>query len=126
MSSLGERINHLRVVRKGLTLEQLASQLSIPVYQKDKIVDYKPITSGTLSNLENNKHRPNVDIAIVLSDFFGVSVDWLLRGEDFPEKTIPFNQMKLQDLFASMTPEQLEAQERIIKEMRKKALGDSE
>lgn len=127
MESLGERINYLRVTRKSLTMEQLANQLAIPVYSKDKIIDHKPVTSGTISNLENNKHRPNVDLMVVVAKFFDVSLDWLVNGEEFEgEKNPSLSQLMLNDLFASMTPEQLEAQEKMINEIRRKALKDSE
>lgn len=125
--TIGERINYLRVIRRRITMEDLANNLKVPVYEKNKIVGFKQVTSGTISNIENNKHRPNADLVDVLADYFGVSPTWLLRGQEYDGKLHPpFDQMKMQDYFASMTPEQLEAQQRIIDEMRKKALGNSE
>ncbi|TDL70429.1 XRE family transcriptional regulator [Paenibacillus amylolyticus] len=127
MESLGERINYLRVARRGITMEQLANQLAIPVYDKDKIIDHKPVTSGTISNLENNKHRPNVDLMVVIAKYFNVSLDWLVNGQEFEgEKNPSLSQLKLKDLFASMSPEELEMQAHFINEMRMKTLGNSE
>jgi len=121
MSSLGERMKYLRD-RKKLTLDQLALQLSIPVYDKEKIVNHKPVTSGTISNLENNKHRPHVDLISVIAKFFDVSLEWLVNGKEFlGEKTPSLEQLKLKDMFAKMTPEELEEHQNILTEMREQA-----
>ncbi|MEK4433016.1 helix-turn-helix transcriptional regulator [Paenibacillus sp. FSL M7-0802] len=82
MDSLGERVRLLRIQSK-LNMEELAAELKLPVYDKEtgEIIEYKSISKASISNLEKGKHRPNVDMAIAIAKFFGVSLDWLLLGE---------------------------------------------
>lgn len=76
---------------------------------------YARITMGSNSPLE-----VSIDKYI-----FWVSPTWLLRGKEYDgELQPPFSQMNIQDYFA-MTPEQLAEQERIINEVRRKALEAS-
>ncbi|WP_433958886.1 helix-turn-helix domain-containing protein [Cytobacillus horneckiae] len=65
---LGDRLKILRSERK-LTQEELASKIGV--------------TRGTYAHYEINKRQPDYDTLIKLADFFEVSTDYLLKGEDF-------------------------------------------
>ncbi|MBQ7118161.1 MAG: helix-turn-helix transcriptional regulator [Clostridia bacterium] len=70
MNPIGERIFELRK-SKGLSQGELADKLSI--------------SRQTVSKWENNMSAPEIEKLIMLSDIFGVSVDYIIRGER-PEK----------------------------------------
>ncbi len=65
---LGERIRKARKA-KGLTQIQLAD-----------IIGAK---NSSISDWENNQHRPDIDMLALLSDALGVSSGWLLEEESF-------------------------------------------
>jgi transcriptional regulator with XRE-family HTH domain len=41
-----------------------------------------------ISNYETGRRSPDIDMLVKMSDYFGVSIDYLIRGEDFPKKII--------------------------------------
>ena len=61
---IGERIKLLRI-RKGTTQEAMASMLGV--------------TSQAISKWENNATLPDISMLVPIADYFGVSVDYLLR-----------------------------------------------
>ena len=71
---VGERIKELRK-NKGLTQSQVAEILCI----SDK---------STVSKIENGIKPLSIDNAITLATLFGVSLDYLLRGERFKNNNI--------------------------------------
>ena len=71
---VGERIKELRK-NKGLTQSQVAEILCI----SDK---------STVSKIENGVKPLSIDNAISLADLFGVSLDYLLRGERFKNNNL--------------------------------------
>jgi len=85
MKTLGERIKYLRT-QKGLSMDALRKALVIPLQDEDEdeeLIGFARISTATISNLENNKHKPTSDIVVALSRFFNVSCDWLLTGKEF-------------------------------------------
>lgn len=64
---LGKRITSLRK-KAHLTQEQMAAKLNI--------------TRSALSQYELGTRNPDYDLLIKIADFFDVSIDYLLRGED--------------------------------------------
>ncbi len=66
MDSIGERIRKIRDVYK-LT--------QIDIYNR------AGISSGNLSDLENNKSLPSTKALLSLNREFGVSIDWILTGK---------------------------------------------
>ncbi|MBT2634585.1 helix-turn-helix domain-containing protein [Bacillus sp. ISL-26] len=64
---LGKRITSLRK-KANLTQEQMAAKLNI--------------TRSALSQYELGSRNPDYDLLIKIADFFDVSIDYLLRGED--------------------------------------------
>ncbi|MDO4616611.1 MAG: helix-turn-helix domain-containing protein [Lachnospiraceae bacterium] len=70
----GTRIKTIRKEQK-LTQEQLAEQLDV--------------TRQAVSNWENNRNLPDIEILIRISDVFHISLDELIKGEqDMTEKII--------------------------------------
>lgn len=71
MNTIGERVRELRT-KKRLSMDALAKSIAIPLREKDtnKILAYKPTTSASISNIENDRHRPSLDMAIALAEFF--------------------------------------------------------
>ena len=64
--AFGETLTYLRKSR-GLSQEQLAGELDL--------------TRQTISKWELNQSTPDLGYLVRLSDFFGVSIDYLVRGE---------------------------------------------
>ncbi|MDP9675128.1 transcriptional regulator with XRE-family HTH domain [Paenibacillus jamilae] len=89
MDSLGERVRLMRM-KKRLSMEKLATELILPVKDKEtgEIVSSKKTTSATISNIENDKHSPSLEMAVALADYFDVSLDWLVRGKDYDKRDI--------------------------------------
>lgn len=65
--ALGETLTMLRK-SKGLSQEQLAGELSL--------------TRQTISKWELNQSTPDLAYLVRLSDYFGVSTDYLIKGEN--------------------------------------------
>lgn len=66
---ISERIKELRLAMNYSQVE-LASKLSV--------------TKQTVSNWENDNIQPSIDVLIKLSNFFGVTTDYLLGRDDIP------------------------------------------
>lgn len=65
--ALGEILVNLRKT-KGLSQEQLAEEFNL--------------TRQTISKWELNQSSPDINYLVQLSDFFGVSIDYLIKGEE--------------------------------------------
>lgn len=66
MENIGCRIKELRGCN-SLSLTKLAKSIGI--------------SPGNLSDIENNKNMPSTKAAILISEHFNVSLDWLLTGK---------------------------------------------
>lgn len=63
----------LRSLRGDLTQQKVASDLSITVYQ--------------LSRYENGKSKPTPEMLVQFSDYYGVTVDYIVGKSDDPRLT---------------------------------------
>ena len=72
--TIGERLTELRKSR-GLSQEELAEQLTL--------------TRQTISKWELGQSSPDIEYVIALCDLFGVSTDYLLKGEAPEKKAAP-------------------------------------
>lgn len=80
VQSLGKRISELRK-RKGLTQDQLAEEMGV--------------SSQAVSKWENDISCPDIGLLPQLADFFGVSLDELMRGEREKEvQVVPESERK--------------------------------
>ena len=68
---IGEKIANLRIMA-GLSQEQLAESLEV--------------SRQSVSKWENDKAYPELNRLLYISDRFGVSLDYLIRGSEEPEK----------------------------------------
>lgn len=64
---LNDRIKELRVAH-SLTQVELAADLNV--------------TKQCISNWENNNIQPSIDMLLKISDFYGVTTDYLLGRDD--------------------------------------------
>ena len=64
---LGDNIKELRKKNKILAKE-LANHLHI--------------STGTMSDYEKNRSKPGYEILVKISDYFDVSLDWLITGKE--------------------------------------------
>ncbi len=64
--TIGARLRQARTI-KGLSIPDVFEKTSI--------------SRGNLSTLETDKSKPSSDALIVLSDLYGVTTDWILKGE---------------------------------------------
>lgn len=81
MNTIGDRIKFLRNKEK-LSMEQLANKIKLPIIKSGQIeVNTKSVSSATISNAENNKHSPSLELIIALAKYFDVTLDWLVLGE---------------------------------------------
>lgn len=67
MNTLGDRLRELRI-EKELEQKELAKILNVH--------------KGTVSNWENNKRTPDKETLSKISDFFNVTIDYLLCATD--------------------------------------------
>src|SRR3989339_1592756 len=75
MSSFGERFRQLRL-QKGMTQQELIDEFN-------KKYDYS-FGKTTISQYENNKRIPEITTLQKLSEYFSVSIDYLLGMTDYP------------------------------------------
>ena len=64
---------NLKLLRKKRGLTQIALQMQIGIDQ------------SLLSQYESGKRIPPTDTLIILADFYGVSIDYILKRTDKPE-----------------------------------------
>ncbi|URJ43636.1 helix-turn-helix transcriptional regulator [Paenibacillus polymyxa] len=76
MSTIGQRI---RTIRKTNNLNQIKFANTIGVSQ------------GTLSELEQDKYRPSLDIIIAIKENFNSHIEWLIFGDTPVSKKPIFN-----------------------------------
>lgn len=53
---------------------------------QQEVADYLQITRQAYNNYENGKREPDYEILLKLSEYFNVSVDYLVRGETSAER----------------------------------------
>lgn len=77
MQTIGQRVRFLRSSH-NLSMEELGKKIDS--------------NSATISNIENDKSIPGGKILIALSEYFGVTTDYILKGTDatIPEGNFPF------------------------------------
>ena len=64
----------LKIIRKEKNLNQ------------QKVAIDLNISREALSHYENGKREPSLDMLIKLSDYFNVSIDFLIKGEEFKKR----------------------------------------
>lgn len=64
----------LKKIRKQKKLSQLKVAMDLSISRE------------ALSYYENGKRSPDVQMLLLLSDYFDVSIDYLIRGEEFVPK----------------------------------------
>ncbi len=55
-------------------------------YSQLKVAFDLNISREALSYYENGKRSPDIEMLCRMSDYFHVSIDYLIRGEEFAEK----------------------------------------
>jgi transcriptional regulator with XRE-family HTH domain len=48
---------------------------------QEELANYLCISQGQLSKIERGKIAPTVDVLFTLSEKFGKSIEWILRGK---------------------------------------------
>ena len=71
---MGVEMVGLRKIRKKKRLSQLKVAMDLSISRE------------VLSYYENGKHSPDLQMLLALSDYFNVSVDYLITGEEFRKK----------------------------------------
>lgn len=64
----------LKQIRKKKKMTQLKVALDLNISRE------------ALSYYENGKRSPDVQMLLILSDYFNVSIDYLIRGEEFKKR----------------------------------------
>ena len=64
----------LKIIRKQRNLNQLKVAMDLNISRE------------ALSHYENGKRSPDVEMLRRLSDYFGVSIDFLVNGQEFIKK----------------------------------------
>lgn len=90
METLGDRIASLRK-SKGLSQRKLMEILKF----------------DNLSKYEKNQRQPNYEILKSIADFFNVSTDWLLTGEDPKKEQLPDPENVIQHILGELTDEEI-------------------
>jgi len=55
-------------------------------YSQLKVAMDLSISREALSHYENGKRSPDVEMLVTLSNYFGVSIDYLITGKEFQKK----------------------------------------
>lgn len=55
-------------------------------YSQLKVAMDLNISREALSYYENGKRSPDIDMLVTLSDYFNVSIDYLIRGREYGEE----------------------------------------
>ncbi|PQP80269.1 hypothetical protein C0Q44_28045 [Paenibacillus sp. PCH8] len=78
-------------------MDGLAKVMRIPIREQGSnvITEYKSTTSASISNIEKDRHRPSLDMAIALCEHFNVTLDWLILGKGESTMHTPLNQKSL-------------------------------
>ena len=64
----------LKLIRKRRNLNQLKVALDLNISRE------------ALSHYENGKRSPDIEMLRTMSDYFGVSIDFLVNGKEYSEK----------------------------------------
>lgn len=64
----------LKLIRKKKKLSQLKVAMDLAISRE------------ALSYYENGKRSPDINMLLLLSDYFDVSINYLIRGEEFSSK----------------------------------------
>ena len=65
------KLKGLKEIRKKKRLSQLKVAMDLSISRE------------VISYYENGKRSPDVDMLLTLSNYFNVSIDYLIRGEEF-------------------------------------------
>lgn len=94
--TIGQRFKELR---GNLTLKVFAEPLGV--------------SPSAISNIENDRAEPSVELALKISQVYKVSLDWLLKGEEKPpvaqeanEAYITISKDELLDLYKKLSKKQ--------------------
>ena len=68
------KLTGLRKIRNERNLNQLKVAMDLSISRE------------ALSHYETGKRSPDVDMLMRFSDYFDVSIDYLIRGKEFSEK----------------------------------------
>ena len=55
-------------------------------YSQLKVAMDLSISRDVISYYENGKRSPDVNMLVILSNYFNVSIDYLIKGEEFKSK----------------------------------------
>ena len=75
-----------REFEKNMELRGLKIIRKQKKYSQLKVAMDLSISREALSYYENGKRSPDVDMLILLSNYFNVSIDFLIHGKEFTEK----------------------------------------
>lgn len=64
----------LREIRKNKKLSQVKVSMDLNICRE------------ALSHYENGRRSPDIDMLIKMSEYFNVSIDYLIRGQEFSKK----------------------------------------
>ena len=79
-------------------LKKLRSQKGV---SQQVVADYLEITRQAYSNYENGNRDPDNETLLKLAEYFEVSVDYLLRGEEKPPAPEGGRTVRREDLMAA-------------------------
>lgn len=55
-------------------------------YSQQKVALDLSLSREAISHYENGKRSPDIDTLLLLSEYFNVSIDYLIRGEEYEHK----------------------------------------
>jgi len=86
---------------KGVTPTQLSREVGL--------------TTGLTTQWKQRKQKPSADAIIKIANYFGVSIDYLLTGEEYIAPALEPHERLLLDLLRDLPPEKREQALRLIK-----------
>lgn len=55
-------------------------------YSQQKVALDLSLSREAISHYENGKRSPDIETLLLLSEYFNVSIDYLIRGEEYEHK----------------------------------------
>jgi transcriptional regulator with XRE-family HTH domain len=107
--TLGQRLSRLRA-DKSVDEKRSVTQ--------DEVADAVGIGRSTLGTIEADHDVPGLATARALADYYGVSLDWLVTGEGYPQPTaLQERTARLASLFDALPPSEQEIVETLAQSL---------
>ena len=82
-----------------ITLQRIITELKIQKKRQSDLTDFIGVTDSTFGNWKKGLNQSYLKYLHAISDFLGVSVEYLRGETDVKEKPLPENEERLKELY---------------------------